>query len=570
MAGFKDRIKGFSSGLKKKEKKKAKSGEKGASGSSRSGSSRLPSFSKAKKERRVYDPAVDGELATFYLPDNCEKLDMYWTDEPYSFVCIVRDMVEHTVSYHVVEPKLTRFEKLLLEEIYMMLQDVLSIKGVSDIDNMTIQEKYRIIREQTVELLDYYSELDVKSIEKIFYYVKRDYVEYERISAIMRDPHIEDIFCNGAQIPVFVYHAGYGNVNTDVVFDDDDVLDSFVMRVSQQSSRSLSKSTPILDTTMRDGSRINITFGHDISPKGSSFTIRRQKKVPLTPLDLIAWDTFSAEVMAYFWLCMENGKNILMCGGTATGKTSALNAICMFIPSSTRIVTLEDTREVQLPHVNWIPTVTRESFNRDEVGSVELEDLLKAALRQRPDYLLVGEVRSREAQTLFQAMNAGHATCSTFHAGTANEVINRFTNPPIDVPSAMFSALDVICMLHNSYEVGVEKRKVIQVAEVAGLDGTGVILKDCFLWEPQTDELINHGSAILTDIRHRQGWSEEELQDELDRRRMVLETLIDMGVRDYYDIVEWINNYYKDPMKVMVALAMHKMAQNREGSTGDA
>ncbi|WP_167879542.1 type II/IV secretion system ATPase subunit, partial [Methanococcoides sp. NM1] len=147
-----------------------------------------------------------------------------------------------------------------------------------------------------------------------------------------------------------------------------------------------SKSTPILDTTMRDGSRINITFGHDISPKGSSFSIRRQKKVPLTPLDLIAWGTFSSEVMAHFWLYMENGKNILMCGGTATGKTSALNAICMFIPSSTRIVTLEDTREVQLPHVNWIPTVTRESFNRDEVGSIELEALLKSSLRQRPDY----------------------------------------------------------------------------------------------------------------------------------------------------------------------------------------
>ncbi|MCM1987818.1 type II/IV secretion system ATPase subunit [Methanococcoides seepicolus] len=496
---------------------------------------------------------LNEDLVSFTVPEGHKEIEKYWVDEPYSFVSILYDTIRSDTKYVVVEPKLNRFEKTLLEEVIMMLEDVLTLRGVDNIDEFEKVDRSELLRQKTAGILSEYSKLDTRSFEKIFYYVKRDFVEFGKISAIMRDHSVEDIWCNGVGIPIYVYHSGYGDLPTNIVFDTDDELDSFVMRIAQQGGRHLSKSNPILDTVMKEGSRINITYGHDISPKGSSFSIRRQKKVPLTPLDLIAWKTFSAEMMAYFWLCMENRKNILLCGGTATGKTSALNAICMFIPLNIRIVTLEDTREIQLPHENWIPTVTRDGVSSIDAATIDLEDLLRASLRQRPEYLLVGEVRGREAEILFQAMNAGHATCSTFHAGTPKEVINRFTNPPINVPAAMFTALDVICMLSNSYENGAEKRKVSVVAEVTGV-GKDVHTKDVFHWDFVADGLNFAGSGVLDDIRRRRGWSAEEVEDILEMRAKFLVKLIERGIRDYDSVVRWINAYCKNPVDTMSLL----------------
>ncbi len=508
----------------------------------------LRSAFKIKKHKLTldYDPLIDGELVLFEVPPGFEELERYWVDEPYSFISVLNDLIKKEIVYTVIEPRLNKFEKVLLEEVIMMLEDVLTLKGVENVDEFETVDKYELLRERTSRLLAEYSRLEARSFEKIFYYVKRDFVEFGKISSIMRDPGVEDVWCNGVNIPVYVYHSGYGDIVTSVVFETDDDLDSFVMKVAQQGGRHLSKSNPIMDTVMADGSRINITYGHDISPKGSSFSIRRQKKVPLTPLDLIAWKSFSPRIMAYFWICMEERKNILFCGGTATGKTSALNAICMFIPLTIRIVTLEDTREIILPHGNWIPTVTRDGISLDDAATIDLEDLLKASLRQRPEYLLVGEVRSRESQILFQAMNAGHATCSTFHAGTPREVVNRFTNPPINVPNAMFTALDVICMLSNTYDKGVEKRRVSAVAEVTGV-GQEVHTKNVFEWDPVHDDFIFHNSGVFDSILKRRGWSMEELQKDLQRREEFLNTLISMGIRDYDSVVLWINSYFKDP-----------------------
>ena len=190
----------------------------------------------------------------------------------------------------------------------------------------------------------------------------------------------------------------------------------------------------MVDAAMPDGSRIQMTLGTAVTSHGSTFTIRKFKDVPLTPIDLINWKTFSSENMAYLWLCIENNKSLIFAGGTASGKTSSLNAVSLFMPERAKIVTLEDTRELQLPHPNWIPGVTRDAFTADERGAIDMYDLLKAALRQRPEYLLVGEVRGKEALTLFQAMSTGHTTFSTMHADSVASAIHRLENPPISVP----------------------------------------------------------------------------------------------------------------------------------------
>ncbi|MCD4704318.1 MAG: type II/IV secretion system ATPase subunit [Methanosarcinaceae archaeon] len=498
----------------------------------------------------AYDPSNDGELVSFTPPEGLEEVERYWVDEPYSFISILFDRLEIETFYYVIEPRLNKFEKILLEDTQLILQDVLTLKGVEDLDTM---DRSSVLREKTEEVLSEYSGVDARSFEKIFYYIKRDFVEYGEISPMMRDTYVEDIWCNGENIPIYVYHTAHGDIASDIMFQASDVLDSFVLRIAQQSGRNLSKSSPILDTVMREGSRINITFGKEISPKGTSFSIRRQKNTPFTPIDLVAWNTFSSEMMAYFWLCVENRKNILFCGGTASGKTSSLNAIGMFIPLNIRIVTLEDTREIRLPHKNWIPTVTRDSVSVGEVGKVDLEDLLRTSLRQRPEYLIVGEVRGRESQILFQAMNAGHSTCSTFHAGSATEVINRFTHPPINVPPAMFSALDVISIQTNAYDLGVEKRRAYMISEIVGVK-QGVEIKDVFEWVPTNDTFIYHGSGVLSDIMNRRGWNPDELEHDLKCRSTFLKTMLDKGIRDYDSVARWINMYHKDPETTLSAL----------------
>ncbi|WP_094229132.1 type II/IV secretion system ATPase subunit [Methanolobus psychrotolerans] len=493
------------------------------------------------------------ELISFIPPSHMEELERYWVDEPYCLICILRDKQKKTINYHLIEPKLNKFEKSLLEEFNTVMGDRMTISNIDGEAELNSIDRYKLLRENTKRTLTEYFDLQTKTFEKIYYYLKRDFIDFGSISGIMKDTNIEDVWCNGVNIPIFVYHKAYGNIRTNVVFSNDEDLDHFVTLIAQQSSRHLSRSTPILDTIMRDGSRINITYGHDISPKGSSFSIRRQKKVPLTPLDLIAWSTFSSQMMAYFWFSMEHGKSILFCGGTATGKTSALNAICLFIPMNIRIVTLEDTPEINLPHKNWISTITREGLAVNKMGTIDLEDLLRASLRQRPEYLLVGEVRGRESQTLFQAMNAGHSTCSTFHAGTPQEVINRFTNPPINVPPAMFSALDIISMQSNIYENSIEKRKASHVSEVIGVTNS-IKLKDTFLWDPLTDFFEFKGSKVLQDIGHKMGWSESKINKELGRRTMFLDLMLEKGIRDYYQFIRLINSYNKDPEKVIKLL----------------
>lgn len=506
-------------------------------------------FKANQKKNDISEPDISIDTEEYLnLPTDLGEVERYWVDEPYAFISIRKDENSKNYLYHVAEPELSENEQNLLNEVKAMIGDVLTLKDVSNIDDFTQEDKKELIRLKVIELLKDNFGAGNTSFEKIYYYVKRDFIDFGRISPIMLDSHVEDTWCNGIGIPMYIYHTYYGNIVTNISFGNNEDLDAFVMRVAHQSSRHISKSSPILDTVMKDGSRINITYGYEISPKGSSFSIRKQKKVPLTPLDLISWDTFSSEIMAYFWLCMVSGKNILFCGGTASGKTSSLNAICMFIPTNIRIVTLEDTREIQLPHENWIPTVTRDGITTDESGKIDLEDLLRASLRQRPDYLLVGEVRGRESQILFQAMNAGHATCSTFHAGSPTEVINRFTNPPISVPIAMFTALDIISMQSNSFDDGKEKRRVFKISEVIGVS-KDVDMQDTYEWNTLTDQFDYKGSKVLEDIKKRRGWTDKDLESDLIKRKKYLEMLIMKGIREYNQVIFWFDFFNKDAKK---------------------
>jgi len=309
-------------------------------------------------------------------------------------------------------------------------------------------------------------------------------------------------------------------------------LNRYVLKLSQKADKQVSISSPLLDAPLPDGSRAQITYIDVISSKGSSFTIRRFKSDPMTPVNLVRYGTYDPEVLAYIWLAVENRKSMIIVGGTASGKTSTMNAISYFIPLTAKIVSLEDTREIQLPHKNWLPTKTRETSSKTTKGDIDLYSLLRASLRQRPEYIIVGEVRGPEAQTLFQAMNTGHTTYSTLHAGSVEESINRLVNPPINVPRAMFGALDLMVVQLLQYQEGRAVRRCLSLNEVAVDAQANITHHELYRWNPKADtfERNYYRSRVLDDIAYARGWTRSEAEEQLALRGHALGIMARKGI----------------------------------------
>ncbi|MFP4174613.1 MAG: type II/IV secretion system ATPase subunit, partial [Halobacteriales archaeon] len=388
---------------------------------------------------------------------------------------------------------------------------------------------------------------------KILYYLKRDYIYDGKIDPIMRDPAIEDVSCDGDNTPIFVYHRDYRDLMSNIEFEKDE-LDSFVIKLAQKAGKHISVADPLVDASMPDGSRIQMTLGKEVTDRGSTFTIRLFQDEPFTPIDLINYNTFSLEQMAYLWTCIENNKSLIFAGGTASGKTTSMNAVTLFIPPKSKVISIEDTREVTLPHMNWIPSVTRDSFSDDGSGEVDMYELLRAALRQRPEYLVVGEVRGEEALTLFQAMSTGHTTYSTMHADSVDSAIHRLENPPISVPRSMLKALDIVSIQSQTFVGGERVRRNMKLVEIIGIDPKtrNIRTDDIFQWNAETDTFVRTGnSTALQDIKKSRGWTDEELERELDKRREVLQYMLDNEIDGYEDVSKIIQSFIIDPDRVL-------------------
>ncbi|MBU4340009.1 MAG: type II/IV secretion system ATPase subunit, partial [Euryarchaeota archaeon] len=394
------------------------------------------------------------------------------------------------------------------------------------------------------------------TLEKVLYYTRRDFIYFGKIDPLMHDNRIEDISSNGFDIPIYLYHKKYTNIPTNIYYKEKD-LNSYVIRLAQRCGKHISVAEPMIDATMPDGSRIQMTLGTEVTSRGSTFTIRKFSEIPVTPIDMINWNTFSAEEMAYLWVCIENNKSLIFSGGTASGKTSSLNAVSLFIPPQAKIVTLEDTRELKLPHPNWIPGVTRASFTPDGRGGIDMYELLRAALRQRPEFLLVGEVRGKEALTLFQAMSTGHTTFSTMHADSVASAIHRLENPPISVPRTMIQALDIISIQAQTYVGGKRARRNMKIVEITDIDPTtkNIRTNDIFIWDALTDKFLRVGeSKALNEIMLRRGWSLSQLKKELSNRQKIMEFMVNNKITEFHAISTIIHDYQSTPDKVITKL----------------
>lgn len=497
-----------------------------------------------------YDPQLHGPLVEFEIPDGFNEVERYWVNEPYSFISVLEK--GNIYSYHVVEPALTLYEKDILERVYDDLQDILSLGGVT-----TRKDKETVLMENALLLFNrYHASLEVPSTFRILYFLQRNFLGHDRINSLMLDPNIEDISCDGVGIPVFMYHNRYRNIKTNISFGEDE-LNSLVIKLCQKSGKHISISEPMVDATLPDGSRLQATLGKEITTRGSSFTIRKFRGDPITPIDLITFNTCNVEMMAYYWLAIESGDCAIFAGGTASGKTSLLNAVSLFIPPLSKVVSIEDTRELTLHHDNWIAGVTRKPLNIHAAGEVSMYDLLRSALRQRPEYILVGEIRGEEALTLFQAISTGHATYSTMHAGDVQTVVNRLDSPPLNVPHVMLQSLDILSIQMQTFVNGNRVRRTQSLVEFTGIDSkTGFIrINELYRWDPVTDTFVLNGeSYTLNKVMVSRGWDRNKLNMELERRGSILNHMCKKNMRDYISMSLIVQMYDANPGSVLEAI----------------
>ncbi len=509
------------------------------------------------KEKPVVEPysrEKHGELVTAKTFEGYREVDRYWVYEPYVFVSILYNEDENDYLYVVNEPELNPVELEIKSELEEKLRDVLLFEDIEDYEH-----KEEVLKNAVDRLIrDFRIKMEPVSYYKILYYLVRDFVEYGRITPLMKDSLIEDISCNGHNVPLYLFHRNYTNVATNIVFADEEELNSYVINLAQKCGKHISIAEPMVDASLPDGSRIQMTLGKEVTSHGSTFTIRKFRDEPITPVHLILWKTFSSEEMAYLWLCIENNKSLIFAGGTASGKTTSMNAVSLFIPRKAKIVSIEDTRELMLPHENWIPATTRDAF-QGEIGKIDMYDLLRAALRQRPEYILVGEVRGKEALTLFQAMSTGHTTYSTLHADSVSGAIHRLENPPINVPRPMIEALDIVSIQAQTYVEGKRVRRNIELTEIVDLDPHTKMLRTStvFAWDSVRDEHRMVGSSkALEEIRVHRGWSAKELEEELERRKKILEYLAEHDIKDYRRVSAVVHGYQSKPEKVLEQLGI--------------
>lgn len=459
-------------------------------------------------------------------------------------------------QYNVFKQKYSSEEKLLLSELRENLVDLATSdeslqvnedKLLNDIKNFLFAKLANNSQNNTIsnEYLD-------NLARKLF----QDLVGYGEIDPLIRDDNLEEIMVIGIDKPVFVYHREYGMMKTNILFKDAGEVMNLIDSIARQINRRIDQESPILDGRLPDGSRVNATIP-PISADGPSMTIRKFKRDPLTIIDLINSKTISVELAAFFWLCFDGlgvkSANAIISGGTSSGKTTTLNALSSFINPKERIITIEDTLELQIPHEHVIRMETRPP-NVENRGELTMNDLVKNSLRQRPDRIIVGEVRGSEAITLFTALNTGHSGFGTLHSNDARETITRLTNAPMSVPNIMISAIDFIIMQNRIYRPdGVSFRRISEVAEVSGIEEGVIQLNKIFEWDPQSDTIKNVGitSKTLTEIANVSGNSLNSLYDEIKNREIVLQHMVDQNIRSIRDVSTVLEMYYLDSQKVL-------------------
>jgi flagellar protein FlaI len=423
-----------------------------------------------RKSKKDILPKPKQEEIRQFIVSLAEKKDVkYSLIEDFAYADIKWDEKEKEFIYNLREPKFSKEEEKIYEKMVNGLMEILDV----ELSAIKKKEEAQTYLESQIEkvLKEYEIKITKETYLKMLYFVQRNFVGLNEIEPLMQDPYIEDISCDGVNVPLFIIHRKYGSIKSNIAYEDAKNLRGFVVKLSERCGRFISYAEPLLDGTLPDGSRVQATFASDVTTRGPSFTIRKFVQEPFSPIDLLKKNSVSSETLAYMWLSIENGASVLITGGAGTGKTTLLNSLLMFVPTEAKVITIEDTRELNIPHENWVPSVTRSGFAKG-YGEVTMFDLLKEAFRQTPDYVIVGEVRGQEAYVMFQGMAAGIPAMGTMHAGRVEDVIYRLQTPPINLSPALIDTLDLVLVMIHAREKGESARRLKEIVEIESIDTT--------------------------------------------------------------------------------------------------
>ncbi|MGB9714452.1 MAG: type II/IV secretion system ATPase subunit [Candidatus Bathyarchaeales archaeon] len=486
------------------------------------------------------------------VPRGYKVVERYPLYEPFAHVAIVQNPKTGEYKYILDELQLDPLERSVYNRILeILLAEIESPKEeIPDPRKFFAEEAKKIVDKYRISL----GWLPDVSWYKILYHAERDLVGFGRIDPLMRDPNIEDISCDGVNKPVYIWHRNYESIETNLEFENDEELDNMVVKLVHMAGKHVSSAFPIVDASLPGKHRLAVCYRREVTPFGTAFTIRKFREDPYSIIDLINLGTFSEEMAAYFWLCLENRASIMVLGGTAAGKTTALNALACLIKPGSKIITIEETAELNLPHENWVSLIARQSYGLggSSVGEVTLFDLVKTSMRHRPDILIVGEVRGQEAYVLFQALATGHGGMCTMHAENLDSAIKRLTQKPMDIAPAYIPLMNIVLSVQRVHLIkGSEKkayRRVINVNEIADYED----YRGTFKWHPIKDDYIStfDKSIMLSSISERIGLSKKEIIEEINRRKDVLHWMRERNIRSYKDVAAIIAEYYARPKQI--------------------
>jgi flagellar protein FlaI len=483
------------------------------------------------------------------MPKGLKVVEKYPLYEPFSHVVIVQNPKTGEYKYMLDELQLDPLERgvyhrileILLAEIESPKEEILDPRKFFAEEAKKIVDKYRISLGWLPDVSWY----------KILYHAERDLVGFGKIDSLMRDPNIEDISCDGVNKSVYIWHRNFESIETNLQFENDEILDNTVVKLVHMAGKHVSSAFPIVDASLPGKHRLAVCYRREITPFGTAFTIRKFREDPYSIIDLINIGTFSEEMAAYFWVTLENRASIMVLGGTAAGKTTALNAMACLIKPGSKIITIEETAELNLSHENWVSLISRQSYGLggSNVGEVALFDLVKTSMRHRPDMLIVGEIRGQEAYVLFQALATGHGGMATMHAENLDSAVKRLTSKPMEISPAYIPLMNIVLSIQRIHLVknGEKKayRRVMNVNEINNFEN----YRQSFKWNPAKDvqEVDYENSVLLTNIAERQGVTKEAIIEEIGRRKYVLQWMRQKNIRSYKDVANIIAEYYARP-----------------------
>ncbi|MDS0219814.1 type II/IV secretion system ATPase subunit [Haloarcula sp. S1AR25-5A] len=480
--------------------------------------------------------------------------------------CHIYGDVGQDMKYYAIEPELDADERTVFGKVRNRLLQR-SVNKPAPENEAQFDDRIEELLQETTKVRDEDSDsgvltrlsnlTDVSSVEvtqetyeNILYRLNRDIVGLGPLEPVMRDPANEDIHVIGRS-ECHVDHGVYGMLETTVEWQSEEDFDQWLRNMGERMGDPVSDSDPIVDSTLPDGSRLNLIYSDDVSLKGPSLTIRQGDEVPLSIFQITKWMTLSPQLAAYLWLCLENEQTVFVVGETASGKTTTLNAITSFIPDDAKIYTAEDTAEVLPPHNTWQQLLTREG--EDEGTSIDMFDLVAAALRSRPDYIIVGEVRGEEGRMAFQAAQTGHPVMLTFHASDIVSMIQRFTGEPINVPETFMDVADVALFQNRVKQGDQVLRRVTSVQEIEGYskEMDGVVTRQVFNWDPVEDEIIfqgmNNSFVLEEQIATLLGYEDtRDIYDDLQFRADMIERAIQEGILGYHEVNDFISDFQRD------------------------